>query len=52
MEMALYAYVFGVMGIGIGIGFWLQGKLEDTNQIVKLPNAYDVEPQKLHPQRG
>jgi hypothetical protein len=33
----------GVIFTGVGIGFWLQKKLGDTNQNVKLPGAFKAE---------
>ena len=40
MYLAAYAFIGGVMALGIGIGFWLQGRLIETNQIITLPSAF------------
>jgi hypothetical protein len=41
-----YAYVWTFIGatvvVGLGVGFWLQSKLEESNQIVALPSAFSA----------
>jgi hypothetical protein len=43
MYIAVYAYIAGVVLVGIGVGFYLQFKLEETHQDIKLPSAFTVE---------
>jgi len=43
MYLGVYAYVFGVAILGLGIGFWLQERLIETNQIISLPSAFDTD---------
>lgn len=40
MYAGVYTFIGGVIIVGVGIGFWLQGKLEETDQNVKLPSAF------------
>jgi hypothetical protein len=41
MYTGVYAFIGGVIVAGVSIGFWLQAKLEATNQNVKLPAAFE-----------
>ena len=43
MYTGVYAFIAGVIVVGIGSGFWLQGKLESSHQNVKLPSAFEAE---------
>jgi Flp pilus assembly pilin Flp len=41
MEVTLlYAFMAAVIIIGVGIGLWLQNKLEDTHQNVKTATPF------------
>jgi hypothetical protein len=42
MYLGVYAYAFGVAIVGLGIGFWLQEKLVETNQIISIPSAFNA----------
>ena len=43
MYTAIYVFIAGVTLAGLGIGFYLQAKLEATHQDVSLPSAFTVE---------
>ena len=43
MYTGVYAFIAGVIVSGVGIGFWLQVKLEETHQDVSYPSAFPVE---------
>ena len=43
MYTGVYCLIAGVIVVGIGIGFWLQERLEATHQNVKLASAYKAE---------
>ena len=43
MYTGVYMFIGGVIFTGVGIGFWLQAKLEKTHQDIKLPSAFAVE---------
>ena len=43
MYAGVYTFIAGVIVVGVGIGFWLQAKLEKTHQDIKLPSAFAVE---------
>jgi hypothetical protein len=43
MYAGVYAFIAGVIGVGVGIGFWLQAKLEKTHQDIRLPSAFAIE---------
>ena len=43
MYAGVYTFIAGVIVIGVGIGFYVQGKLIETHQDVKLPSALGVE---------
>jgi len=40
MLAVVYTFIGGVTVVGVGIGFWLQAMLDETDQDVKLPSAY------------
>lgn len=40
MYTGVYSFIAVVTIVGVSIGFWLQGKLEASNQDVKLPSAF------------
>ena len=42
MYAGLYTFIAGVIVVGVGIGFWLQAKLEKSHQDIKLPSAFAV----------
>ena len=42
MYLGLYAFIGGVVVLGAGIGFWLQAKLNATNQNISLPSAFNA----------
>jgi hypothetical protein len=41
MYAGVYVFIAGTIVVGVGLGFWLQGKLEATDQNIKLPSVYD-----------
>ncbi len=41
MYTGVYCFMAGVIIVNFGIGFWLQGLLEETNQDIKLPSAFE-----------
>ena len=42
MYLGEYAFIAGVIAIGVGTGFWLQSKLEETHQDeIHLPSAME-----------
>jgi hypothetical protein len=41
MYAGAYVFIAGTIVVGVGLGFWLQGKLEETDQNIKLPSVYD-----------
>lgn len=41
MYVGVYSFIGGVIIVGVGLGFWLQVKLEETHQNIKLPSAMD-----------
>jgi hypothetical protein len=41
MSIGLCVFVLGVIALGLGIGFWLQGKLAASGQLIKLPSPFD-----------
>ena len=43
MYAGVYTFIAGVIIAGVGIGFYVQGKLIETHQDVKLPNAMAAE---------
>jgi hypothetical protein len=40
MYTAVYCFIGGVIMIGIGTGFYLQFKLEETHQDIAYPSAF------------
>ena len=42
MYTSLYVFIGAVVVVGVGIGFWLQGMLEESHQDVKLPSAMET----------
>jgi hypothetical protein len=42
MYIAVYAYIAGVILVGIGAGIYFQFKLTESQQDVRLPSAYTV----------
>ena len=40
MYAGVYAFIAGVVIVGVGVGIWLQTKLEKSHQDVKLPSAF------------
>ena len=43
MYAGVYLFIAVVIAIGVSIGFYVQGKLIETHQDVKLPNAMAAE---------
>jgi hypothetical protein len=43
MYTGVYCFIGGVIIVGLGIGFWLQAKLEETHQDVSYRGAFSVE---------
>jgi len=42
MYTGVYMFMAGVVLLGVGTGFWLQMKLDETHQDVKLPSAFPI----------
>jgi hypothetical protein len=40
MFTGVYLFIGGVICTGVGLGLWLQGKLEATHQNIQLPSAF------------
>jgi len=40
MYLGVYVFIGGTIAVGAGLGFWLQGKLEETHQDIQLPSAF------------
>ena len=40
MYAGVYTFIAGVIVVGVGVGFWLQGMLEETHQDVHLPSRH------------
>jgi len=43
MYIGVYTFIAAVIVVGVGIGFWLQEKLEASHQDVRLPSVYAME---------
>lgn len=43
MYTGVYAFIGGVIVIGVGLGFWLQVKLDATHQGIRFPSALTAE---------
>ena len=43
MYTGVYMFIGGVIFTGVGLGFWLQAKLEETHQGIRLPSAFAIE---------
>jgi hypothetical protein len=43
MYTGVYTFIGSVIFAGVSIGFWLQTKLEETHQDIRLPSAFAVE---------
>ena len=43
MYAGVYTFIGGVIIVGVGIGFCVQGMLIETHQDVKLPSAMEAE---------
>ena len=41
--IGVWGFIAGVIVIGLGTGFWLQTKLENSHQNIKLPSAFEAE---------
>jgi len=42
MLVGIYLFIGAVICAGIGLGVWLQNKLEATHQDLKMPSAMDI----------
>jgi hypothetical protein len=42
MYTFVYTYIVAVVVVGFGLGFYLQAKLDSTNQDIRLPSAFGV----------
>jgi len=41
MYTGAYLFIGGVIFTGVGLGIWLQVKLEETHQNIKLPSVME-----------
>ena len=41
MYTGVYAFIVGVIFVGVSTGIWLQIKLEASHQDIKLPSAFE-----------
>ena len=42
MYAGVYTFIAGAIVVGFGVGFWLQGKLDASNQNITLPSAFNA----------
>jgi len=43
MYLGVYAFIGGTIILGFSIGFWIEGRLMETHQNVRLPSALGAE---------
>jgi hypothetical protein len=43
----VWTFIVGTIVVGLGIGIYLQGKLEGSNQNIKLPSAFGAKESQM-----